>query len=519
MAAAESVVPLPALNELARAAARFLSAGTDTAIIGPPGCGLTTESVLVMQSLANEETPYQKLDFRPSAEGHETGIIRLRKLQESAPAEETQKPVLIVDHASDLSNDEFETLVGLLKATRGLWRARLWLGQLDARSVAERHGLALNGHPRAHLHFPELAQFELLSVYQKIVARQECRWGEALFYFALDWCGNDLSLVDGLASHFYGDWSDRIYDEAVAGCLDQWLTTDVRVAAYRRRVRELPENCNRYQQILSCGGKLPRHGPELFHETDAALRRMFLDGLLCSNLLPRYYTVRNLVGRCALGAALFPDTRFDAFSLLRRCANERVNALLQDVEFALRNLLTTVFQLYPNDDWKAWLASKKTDEQFIMPELYKDLLDWASSECGEVVGPEMREKLGRFLNERRKTFYQSRNLWTKVCERWREATGAGGEPSPMEAAQYLTFNETSDLVQSLQGRIFPAMNWAKVGVDSPRSRWPVYFSRIRRLRNSAAHLRNMGFQDVEDMLADIRSLRDDLVRFAFETRG
>jgi hypothetical protein len=513
---ATEIVVLPTLNELAWNAVKFLSAGTDTVIIGPPGCGLTTVCLPVVAGLAGEQIPCQKLDCRPSSGEPESGLVRLRKLQADPRSEQSQLPVLVVDHASDLEEDEFAQFVLLLNANPGIWRARFWLGQLDVRSIAKRHGLTLNGHPRAHLHFPELSQHELLAIYRKIAARQSCHWGEALLYFALDWCGGDFSLLDGLAEHFYGDWSDRIYDETVADCLNQWLKTDARVAAYQQRVRQLPESCARYQRILSCGGKLPRHGPELYHETDAALRRMFFAGLLCGNLLPRYYTVRHLVGRCALTSSLSFDKPFDAFSLLRRSANERVNALLQEVELVLRNLLLAVIERYPTEDWQGWFASKKTDEQFIAPNLHEALLNWAMTEFGDDAGQDTRTKLARFLAEQRKVFHLSHNLWTKLCERWQEAKRTDGEPLPGEAVQYLTFNEAADAVQSLHERIFPAANWAKIGIDSPRQRWPIYFSRIRRLRNNAAHLRNMGFQDVEDMLADVRSLRDDLVRFAFE---
>jgi hypothetical protein len=80
---------------------------------------------------------------------------------------------------------------------------------------------------------------------------------------------------------------------------------------------------------------------------------------------------------------------------------------------------------------------------------------------------------------------------------------------------YLTFKEIADLVQSIHDKIFATSNWEKLGVQAPKQRWPAYFSRIRRLRNAAAHLRNLSFQDVEDLLSDLRSLREDLYKFAF----
>jgi len=93
--------------------------------------------------------------------------------------------------------------------------------------------------------------------------------------------------------------------------------------------------------------------------------------------------------------------------------------------------------------------------------------------------------------------------------------GSADEPSVVEAVDYLTFKELADLVQSLQDKIFAVKGWEKVGEEAPRQRWPSNFSRIRRLRNAAAHLRNPSFQDVEDLLRDLRSLREDLHKFAF----
>lgn len=520
MPAIESIA-IPALNDLARTAAKFLGAGTDTAIIGPPGCGITTLSGIVEELLADENVSCRRLDCHTTAEAAEPAAARLRKLAE---AEYDTRPenrrVLVIDHAGDLPAEEVAELVSALRESAHVWRTRWWLGNLDCRAMQEQHGLALHGQPRAHLLFPELGRDDLLWLYCAIAERHECKWGEALLYFVLDWCGSDLVLVERLAERFFGDWSNDLYDDTVADCLEQWLETDPRVAAYRQRVHGLPVDCARHRQLLSCGGKLLRHGPEFPHETDGGLRKMFLGGLLSVNLLPGYYTARHLLARFVLAEALGTDKAADAFSLFRSAANERVTALLQDVELAMRRLLLAVFEAHPAEAWRVRLASKKTDEHFIAPELYKALLTWAYETGGESHGNELREKMGRFLSEQQKDFKKLHNLWTAACERWRVATGREGtadEPSVVEAVDYLTFKEVAELVQSLQDRIFADKNWEKLGVEAPKQRWPSYFSRIRRLRNAAAHLRNLSFQDVEDLLRDLRSLREDLHKFAFAT--
>ena len=315
MPAIESIA-IPALNDLARTAAKFLGAGTDTAIIGPPGCGITTLSGIVEELLADENVSCRRLDCHTTAEAAEPAAARLRKLAE---AEYDTRPenrrVLVIDHAGDLPAEEVAELVSALRESAHVWRTRWWLGNLDCRAMQEQHGLALHGQPRAHLLFPELGRDDLLWLYCAIAERHECKWGEALLYFVLDWCGSDLVLVERLAERFFGDWSNDLYDDTVADCLEQWLETDPRVAAYRQRVHGLPVDCARHRQLLSCGGKLLRHGPEFPHETDGGLRKMFLGGLLSVNLLPGYYTARHLLARFVLAEALGTDKAADTFSL------------------------------------------------------------------------------------------------------------------------------------------------------------------------------------------------------------
>lgn len=515
---AAEFIAIPALNDIARNARLFLAAGNDTAIVGPPGCGTTTLASVVEELLADGNISCCRLDCRPTAGAAEPAVARMRKLISESEASREHPPVLVIDHAADLAAEELVELGAAVEGSGKQWRARLWLGNLDCRAIQKQHKLVLHSQPRAHLLFPELEQNDLLQLYRKISDRRGCRWGETLLYFVLDWCGGDLVLVDHFAERFFGDWSNYLYDDAVADCLKQWLESDVRVAAYRQRVNFLPRVCSRHRHVLSSGGKLPRHVPEFLYETDEATRSMFLAGLLSANLLAGYYTTRHLLARYIIGEAIGTYKTSDAFSLFRRAANERVSALLQDVELALRRLLLAVFETYPTEDWCAWLGSKKTDEQFMAPQLQKALLAWALEAGGESDQGELREKLGRFLSERRKEFEKSHNLWTALCERYLAATitqESANPPSLIEAVDYLTFNEVADLVQSLQDKIFVTKSWERLGVDAPKQRWPSYFSRIRRLRNAAAHLRNLSFQDVEDLLRDLRSLREDLYNFAF----
>lgn len=46
------------------------------------------------------------------------------------------------------------------------------------------------------------------------------------------------------------------------------------------------------------------------------------------------------------------------------------------------------------------------------------------------------------------------------------------------------------------------------------ARWREYISRVRRLRNQVAHLRNVSFQDVEDLVNVVGYMRKDLIAYA-----
>jgi hypothetical protein len=170
---------------------------------------------------------------------------------------------------------------------------------------------------------------------------------------------------------------------------------------------------------------------------------MFLSGLLCSNLVPGYLTTRHLVARVALTESLVPSRSVDAFSLLRRIANERVGALIQDVEIVLRRLLVATLERHPHKDWRSWLASKKSDDQFVSPALQKALLEWISAEANESAGQDMRQKLSSFLTEQRRLFDGSHSLWVKLCERWGYETGLEREPTPIEGVGANSFNVSS----------------------------------------------------------------------------
>ena len=134
------------------------------------------------------------------------------------------------DHAALLPIVELQTVLDRIDQFEGaVPPTRLWLGPLDTRTIKATAKVSLHTDVRTHLCLPELGRDDLLRLYRAIATRKDLLWGEAMLYFALDWCGNDLALAEQLVEHFYGDWTDRIYDNEVADCLRTWLTESAAV--------------------------------------------------------------------------------------------------------------------------------------------------------------------------------------------------------------------------------------------------------------------------------------------------
>lgn len=93
------------------------------------------------------------------------------------------------------------------------------------------------------------------------------------------------------------------------------------------------------------------------------------------------------------------------------------------------------------------------------------------------------------------------------------------EPLPEQVPEYLLFSELADVVLSLESKLFLAKsrNPKRLFATHPRDRWKIHLERIRRLRNEAAHLRNISFQDIEDLLESLKEMRRDQLDFGILT--
>jgi hypothetical protein len=92
----------------------------------------------------------------------------------------------------------------------------------------------------------------------------------------------------------------------------------------------------------------------------------------------------------------------------------------------------------------------------------------------------------------------------------RECKPARCQNTPVE---WLTLAELSALLQKLADRVLLDKPRSGRMIDSPKKRWPDYLTTVRRLRNEAAHLRNISFQDIEDLLDILNAVRRDQLDF------
>ena len=263
-------------------------------------------------------------------------------------------------------------------------------------------------------------------------------------------------------------------------------------------------------QLLRLGGKLPCHREEICEETDDAIRLLYLQGFLVQNLLPGYYQLRNLLVRYLLledheGSA---DVRPE--NLFRRNTNERVGQLLQDAESTLRWVLWSVFAKLGAEEVQRVLEAKQAQGELLATQLNKALLSWADSKGGKA----LRDDLGAMLAEQRKEFKAGNTLWAKVCLMMasdQPADEAETVPDHLRCIAYLTFAELSDVFMSVLEYAFSQEQRQDSRGKEFASRWRENLAKIQRLRNMVAHLRNVDFQDMEDMIRTLVSIRADLL--------
>ena len=498
------LLSLPSLKPLAERTLSHLSDGHDTALVAAPGCGSTTFARVIQSRLADLAGEVIRVDMRVIEPGTTPGGV-VRAIPD--PTDAARHRILVLDHVADLApEDQRPGLTRFAQRLRRIKATCLWIGALDARSIQSDFGVKIHSVPKSHLTLPVLPRDEMLLAYRSIAESQGCRWGEAILFLLLDLCGNDLALVRSITEYLYADWSDNLYDASVWDRINEWLAHDPVVNGYRQRLRNITEDCREYLMLIRLGGKPRCARSELLEEVDTGLRALCLQGFLVQNLLPRFYQLRNLTARLVLSEHSRPEMLF------RRTANERVGQLLQDAETMLRSVLYSVFGSLGDLAVRALLEKKQSEGEFMPPTLNKALLEWAT----KAGGLDLRKSLNDLLVEHRGAFKAGNSVWVKVSRMMpQEEDAEGQEPAianHLRCIDYLTLAELSDVLLELFDDVFPRVDANRK--NSVKERWRESLVIVRRLRNDVAHLRNVSFQDMEDLAGTIEKMRKDLIDFS-----
>lgn len=492
-----AAVHIPSLDRVAERVLLHLRQGHHTVLVGSPGCGMTSFVTNLAASIAESGFTINRFD------ADSKGLVELsRELARPRPTDANRQVLVLENFGRLLPDDYRRVLRSTAEMATKAGTLCLWCGNLDVRNADRQLGVKLCSVPSAHVSFPILTRDELLAVYRAIAEARGCRWGEALLYLMLDLCGTNLALVKSATDYLPGDWSDRLYDEFVWDRVREWLRDDDTVDVTRARLKELPPSCATVLALFCFGGKPQCLRVELIEEADDDLRRLCLDGFIIPNLLPGFYQLRNLVVRFLLDESVQPERLF------RRATNERAAALLQDSETMLRQVLASVFARIGANAARGRLEAMQEPGEIIDSGLNRSLLDWANTNC-EV---DAVKRLTDLIKQHRVEFKKVNSVWVKATQMM-SRDGVLDEGSPhTECIPYLTLDQLGLLVLGLMDEVFPRLegDGAKQRV---RETWREGVAKVRRLRNQVAHLRNVGFQDMEDLARTLERMRRDVIEY------
>ena len=268
------------------------------------------------------------------------------------------------------------------------------------------------------------------------------------------------------------------------------------------RLGALPKSCEGTLSLIRFGGKPHCLRAELIEEVDDGLRRLCLDGFVIPNLLPGYYQLRNLIVRFLLDESIKPELLF------RRAANERAAALLQDTETMLRQVLAAVLGRIGPDAAREKLQAMPQPGEVIDKELNRTLLAWAKENCQ----PDAVKEFNGLLLKHREEFKTKNSVWETVNATMRRDKVDDDALPHIKGLEYLTLDQLGRLAVMLIDQVFPRLPDELVA-RRIKDGWQEALAKVARLRNQVAHLRNVRFQDMEDLTRTLDRMRRDVIEY------
>jgi hypothetical protein len=120
--------------------------------------------------------------------------------------------------------------------------------------------------------------------------------------------------------------------------------------------------------------------------------------------------------------------------------------------------------------------------------------------------------LVEILKNSREAFRSSNSVWATV-RKMMERDNALDNGSPhLHCINYLTFDQLGTLVIAVMDYAFPRLT-KDLEKKRIRESWLEAVAKVRRLRNQVAHLRNVSFQDMEDLTRTLERMRRDIIDY------
>jgi hypothetical protein len=146
--------------------------------------------------------------------------------------------------------------------------------------------------------------------------------------------------------------------------------------------------------------------------------------------------------------------------------------------------------------------------EVIDKELNRALLSWAKEKCH----PDAVKELSVLILKHRQELKTKNSVWETVNAMMRlENVNNNGLPH-IQGLDYLTLDQLGRLVLMLIEQVFPRFPDEALA-KRVKEGWQEALAKVARLRNQVAHLRNVRFQDMEDLARTLERMRRDVIDY------
>ena len=328
--------------------------------------------------------------------------------------------------------------------------------------------------------------------------------GRPILFLLLDLCGNDLAPVHSITAYLYGDWSGKLYDVSVWDRINEWIANDPAVDGYRRRLATVADECRGHLNLIRLGGSRRACGANFGRRPTANSVRSGCKASSCKTCC-RAFTKSAISRRGCCSTAPRSPTCSSA------APPTSAGAITARRGVHARNLVQDVFGRLGEAAACEILKNKQSEGEFIPPAFNKALMNWADKSGGG----DLKKSLIDLVKEHRDAFREKNSVWEKVSGMMVSADGAlPAADCHLRCIEFLTLAELGDVLMQSFDAVFPRAAADAHKKSTVKDRWLESLAMVRRLRNDVAHLRNVSFQDMEDLAGTVERMRKDLIEFS-----